>query len=115
MGSDLNPISYIEYVLAHKTSVLAPWIIGPLVDIYAAGIYTNLVIKYFINLSPNASRPITLLVALVALLSAIKTGVALYVLFVNAVILNGDTLRWAIAVYQNPVCFYTVSQRKHFG
>jgi hypothetical protein len=61
--------------------------------------------------SRPGSRKVTILVCVVAILSACKTAAALYVLFLNAVILSDDPLRLAVAELNNWVgpCYIPAS------
>lgn len=102
---------YIEYIIHHRENVLAPWIAGPAVDLYAAGIYTILLVRYWCleKAYHIDNRRVVVLVSVVAVLSALKTAAALYIMFLMSVELNGDTFGWAIAAFKHWVCFSSPS------
>jgi hypothetical protein len=95
---------YLSYLITHKDNVLAPWIAGCSADLYAAGIYTGMVVRYFTRTAPKDTRKTTILVVVVFVLSTYKTAAALYILFLCSVILNGNEDQLAVASLGNWVC-----------
>lgn len=99
-----SPQQYLDYLLTHKDAILAPWIAGSIADLYAAGILTSMVVRYFTRSDvPKDSSKTRILVILVSILSAYKSAAALYILFLCSVILSGDQLKLAVATLINGV------------
>lgn len=113
---DTDITKYLDYLQTHRNKVLAPWIAGPIIDIFAAGIYCSMLFSYFSSLHQRVQdrregyggwteqRKRTFLICVVAALSAYKTATAIYILFLNAFYLNGNPSLLAFAAYQNWVC-----------
>ncbi|PVF99760.1 hypothetical protein CPB86DRAFT_276077 [Serendipita vermifera] len=103
MNEAPSPQDYIHYLITNRKATLAPWVSGCALDIFGAGIYFSHLVRYF--MSPTVRRPgsrkVTILVCVVAVLSACKTAAALYVLFLNAILLSEDPLRLAVAELNN--------------
>lgn len=102
-ASLISPQDYLEYLLTHKGDVLAPWIAGCCADLYAAGIYTGMVVRYFTRTAPTDTRKTVALILIVFILSAYKTAAALYILFLCSVTLNGNQPQLAVAFLTNRV------------
>jgi len=94
-------LDYLNYVITHKGELLAPWIAGCCADLYAAGIYTNMVVRYFTRTAPKDNSKTIALILLVFVLSAYKTATALYILFLCAVVFNGDPYQLAVVSQTN--------------
>lgn len=100
-----NPQEYIAYLISHRGTLIAPWVAGCVVDLYAAGIYTGMVVRYFTRSDvPKDTSNTRLLVILVAVLSTYKSAAALYILFLISIILSTDQVRLAVASLTNGVC-----------
>jgi hypothetical protein len=95
------PEDYFNYLIAHKDEILAPWIAGSSVDLYAAGIYTGMVVHYFTRTAPKDNRKTIALVVVVFLLSTYKTAAALYILFLFSIVLNGNPSQLALTSLTN--------------
>ncbi|KIM22940.1 hypothetical protein M408DRAFT_28291 [Serendipita vermifera MAFF 305830] len=99
-----SPQEYLQYLITHKDTVLAPWVAGCVADLYAAGIFTSMVVRYFSRSDvPKDSNKTRMFVVLVAVLSAYKSAAALYILFLFSVILSGDQVRLTVATLTNVV------------
>jgi hypothetical protein len=98
---NISPQEYLNYLITHKDNVLAPWIAGCSADLYAAGFYTGMVVRYFTRTAPKDTRKTTTLVLVVFILSTYKTAAALYILFLCSVVLNGKQPQLAVAELTN--------------
>jgi hypothetical protein len=96
----------VQYQIQNRRRALAPWIAGCALDIFGAGILASLLVRYFMGgtVRRPGSRKVTITLCVVAILSTFKTAAALYILFLNAVILSGDNVRLAVAEIQDWVC-----------
>lgn len=96
-------IGFVPSQIENRRKTLAPWIAGCALDIFGAGIFASLLLRYFANraMKRSGSRRLTIFVCVVAILSIFKTAAALYVLFLNSVTLNGDIVGLALAEIQN--------------
>lgn len=99
------PQDYLNYLTTHTNNILVPWIAGCSVDIFAAGIYMGMVVRYFTYSAPKDSRKTTALVVVIFILSTYKTGAALYILFLCSTVFNGDQSQLAVATLTNWVVY----------
>ncbi|KAG8846819.1 hypothetical protein FRB91_000428 [Serendipita sp. 411] len=125
-----NPITYLTYLLRHRTQILAPWIVASSLDLFLGGIYLTLLVQFFFpsNHDCHARRSsssrrkatnepksflariisrlpdsptIIFLVCLVAIFTILKSTAALYILFLNSIVLSDSPLKLAIASFHN--------------
>jgi hypothetical protein len=106
------PQEYLDYLITHKETILAPWVAGCSVDLYAAGLYTGMVVRYFTRTAPGDKPKTTALVVLVFILSTYKTAGALYVLFLLSIVLNGNPSQLAVTSLTSWVIMFSPSSNQ---
>lgn len=109
--SSLELASYLNFLLTHRVVVVTPWIVGSTLDVFLGGVYLVLLVQLLVTYfkSPfnrnhsDGRRPprILILVCVVTALTTFKSALALYILFLNSIILSNDPLRLTIAVFTN--------------